>query len=1573
MQPTTSTLLQQRSVRKADRFSQRNDASLRAKAKQAVLHELSEGLRVKAAKMRLAARGDGWASTVDRGAGPGAVGRAVANFGEVKKTSMKKEETGRSPTKISHSPSRSRIPVAKSHVKASPKSSHRVHFQSPASTPKKPGLPSSVSDPKSARMPRAKPGYIWNMGGRLKEIRIRHLARKFLHIWIAAAFGRVRPSVVRQHYRKRLLSAALREWIDFWWTSRREWKLQIRADYHRRYHICQTVWYAWKEYVLLEKIKSSKDAVAVAHANGKLQSRVLEAWKVYVVSRRAKTALRRKADSHAAMRYLEWAWVRWMSQRQAVQDRQEAGDFAVQHWAQNLVHKTWRRWIAATQDKLEQRHKDQKGIDLYERNLVAKCFYKGFVSYTTHRRDRRREKAYTSQLHRDDLLLKSWQHWHGRWYTLRLMQEQREKLYVMAERCRLRKHFVRWRYFIKLKFERRMKIQVAEQHYRCQLLKSSFGALQLAVVRQRLQERRKAKAEMFRNHSLLLHAMQRWIQRCEEKEELSLFTLSRQARGMFRSRILSQMMQKWKEYTAWRRKRQAQYVMAEAHYLSRLLPKCLHSLKVYAQGQQDQRCNGIQAISFHRECVLGFYFVRWWHMFQTSQNLNTMHRMAVLHYDGTLGKRMLRKWKHRMRRKQQLEEKEAMAVEHHEEHLCASALTTWKEFVADCHKRREQEHKASSHSCMRQLGKIWKAWTMYTIQCRIKKDKIRRAVNYRQQLLENRVLTAWKVYQQRAKEIEKEAERRKLSKDQECSGWALKQWHWNVNEQTRERILEERARQYWMKSIKAKIITSWQQYAVLHSHKRKSDVEELHRIQDKLNRGKLGRVFRIWQLSYVRSLASRNQTDRAIRHWRDKVMKQAFQNWCLFKQQEIRKQLLLRQSMWLHNTRLSAKFFLRWRAEFHKSKEHQTKTVMALWQWSLVLQRRVLDAWLSYTAERLRKKQRLAEAMAQRRQYLLREGVGQWMRVGTFMAEQRSKVAAQHQAKSAYKIFHVVRRCATHWINMTQRGRSKSETKPRLNVRCPADQGYATLDALGETGSDVGGNPVPTHVDPSRGRTSLDRITSNKGPVSSSALPLIALSSKPQLREGFQAISRVVMESEPALRPRPLPRRPDFLMESLQKEGLWASQPSSGKPAARDAPHEPGQELFLKQQQLSSGNAGTPHQTGLPMASDMESMPRAAQPQPLSTADHQIPRQHGSEPLRREAPVSVDSESIPHRRSPPVPSPPAELVKPCSGGQLPASEKTKSRPWVTDLRPHAGGSEHVEVELQAASSFRDRVGMDVLPAEPLVEVREDIGKLEPFQGGVVKETSEGLFEADSSNDRRQDASPQFDGERRPELSSSQPPEKLVLLPPSAFMTSRAVAAKPRTSKTTPTTTSSQNTAHVVPKTVNLTPEDQQLITPSSLRNNEYEQHQHQLQTLQLESVKTDSEYKDQWAEPHVLDQSGEQHQRTRMRGGMDDTQSQDIYEEIQQIHEKLQDYQRAKEKFRTLKEQRCQLGTWLAEYQRIHGQEAEGKDQDVVEVTEELQQIDLEMSELSQKLKEDKPRVGRLISRVNALMAQTQE
>lgn len=41
-------------------------------------------------------------------------------------------------------------------------------------------------------------------------------------------------STDRNHYERKLMQSTLQVWQDIWWSGRKGWKLNVRADYHNR-------------------------------------------------------------------------------------------------------------------------------------------------------------------------------------------------------------------------------------------------------------------------------------------------------------------------------------------------------------------------------------------------------------------------------------------------------------------------------------------------------------------------------------------------------------------------------------------------------------------------------------------------------------------------------------------------------------------------------------------------------------------------------------------------------------------------------------------------------------------------------------------------------------------------------------------------------------------------------------------------------------------------------------------------------------------------------------------------------------------------------------------------------------------------------------------------------------------------------------------------------------------------------------------------------------------------------------------------------------------------------------------
>ena len=152
---------------------------------------------------------------------------------------------------------------------------------------------------------------------------------------------------------------------------------------------------------------------------------------------------------------------------------------------------------------------------------------------------------------------------------------------------------------------------------------------------------------------------------------------------------------------------------------------------------------------------------------------------------------------------------------------------------------------------------------------------------------------------------------------------------------------------------------------------------------------KLKQVFDMWKTRYDQAVIDRLKTERAVSHHRKLVLRQVWQTWQEHNKLSIRTQvsgryggrsrsylvilwwgdgssvsissvlqhvcvinnhcniknvviqLLRRQCLWLHNTRLTAMCFLRWREAYSEAQTVHANTNLALWQWSLMLQRKV--------------------------------------------------------------------------------------------------------------------------------------------------------------------------------------------------------------------------------------------------------------------------------------------------------------------------------------------------------------------------------------------------------------------------------------------------------------------------------------------------------------------------------------------------------------------------------------------------------------------------------------------------------
>ncbi|XP_030850936.1 uncharacterized protein LOC105445288 isoform X2 [Strongylocentrotus purpuratus] len=290
-----------------------------------------------------------------------------------------------------------------------------------------------------------------------------------------------------------------------------------------------------------------------------------------------------------------------------------------------------------------------------------------------------------------------------------------------------------------------------------------------------------------------------------------------------------------------------------------------------------------------------------------------------------------------------------------------------------------------------------------------------------------------------------------------------------------------------------------------------------------------------------------------------KLRQRCFQQWQAYRLLCIKKALMARQALWLNKIRMQAKFYSRWKHQLSEGQEENGKTVMALWLWSIRLQQRTLHAWIGYMKERRRKKDRITQALESRRVELLREGVRQWLMVAGSLGERRAAVAAKHHAQTSLKSYRVVQRCASHWRQKTiaNRGKKRHRNSTQRKVRFedePPTRGQGSEVTL----------PLITQ----RSSMLLEPLGSRGMPVMSSSVDERMLERDVEERT-FSVTSKSVTGKM-----RPQPRRPDFLRDSLQREGLWSQSKPQVKSNNSEEEHEstPLQKVRIPSSLPSSSN-----------------------------------------------------------------------------------------------------------------------------------------------------------------------------------------------------------------------------------------------------------------------------------------------------------------------------------------------------------------------------------------------------------------
>jgi len=151
------------------------------------------------------------------------------------------------------------------------------------------------------------------------------------------------------------------------------------------------------------------------------------------------------------------------------------------------------------------------------------------------------------------------------------------------------------------------------------------------------------------------------------------------------------------------------------------------------------------------------------------------------------------------------------------------------------------------------------------------------------------------------------------------------------------------------RTLMKKIIKEWQRTTALLFYKKEQKNNLLQDSTSHMNNFKLLLFWRKWRTENEKSKKEADMTKMADDFHNKMLATKVMDAWKDYSKLSLRKKLLQRQSEWFRDVRVAASSFLVWRHRLLLAREEAQDTQLALWHWSLVLQRKVLEGWQSFT------------------------------------------------------------------------------------------------------------------------------------------------------------------------------------------------------------------------------------------------------------------------------------------------------------------------------------------------------------------------------------------------------------------------------------------------------------------------------------------------------------------------------------------------------------------------------------------------------------------------------------------------
>ncbi|XP_060048747.1 protein SFI1 homolog isoform X3 [Erinaceus europaeus] len=834
----------------------------------------------------------------------------------------------------------------------------------PLSSKKFPAIPGARSErPRSSAVAQRPACPVWPRRARVRELRVRCVARKFLYLWIRKTFGRVPPSKARCYYEQRLLRKVFEEWKEEWWVCHQEWKLSVRADCHYRYYLYSLAFQRWRAFVRQQWEMRNKLLRAADHDAKRKTRQAWKSWLIYVVFRRTKHQMQTSALELRQQNLLWLCWSEWRQRLRQVRLSHALDATAVTHSALRLQQKAWLWWREQLLQARRERQKETCAAEHHQRQQKRRSL-SAWRAYLQGRRLRRRQRELAEQVHRITVLQTHLCSWRRAWAWRESLRAQLARVEQLGQRVALRRVFTHWKHYVLLCAEQAARAQAADDHHRHRSLRWGFHALKDHVAHARRQRVWRNLAHRQHEVSVLRRFWSLWQFRAEQREERGQLPSLCAAWEHYRVALQRRTTRLWLQYAQRRRCRQVLRARADGHFQQRVLPAAFAAWRALWKRRLQERVLGAKAAGFLRETLEKRVFACWCRKVSQRQE----RRLADRIEDG---------------------QPAGSGAPHPE----ASELglgqvegepgrAGFGAAAAEAGLRAPPAHRASEGTAGLAARNLPLLPQVHLSGVRLVLQQVAlRESRYHRQLL-RAVLLRWR------------GNSRAQAEAADRMRWAGARYE---------------------RSLCSQVLTRWREVVCVRVFRRQQEQAAVREAQKVLDRGRLGTCFRCWRARVQGAAWQRVQLERAVRHDCRRLLLWALGAWRAYHLWGARKKLLQRLGTQLQARTLGRSCFHRWRQQLLSRRTEQQATARALWFWAFSLQAKAWAAWLAFVAEGRHEKARMERAAQAHRRGLLREGTVRLLRFSASVRASRQQAQARQQVQAAHSLQRVVLRCALHW------------------------------------------------------------------------------------------------------------------------------------------------------------------------------------------------------------------------------------------------------------------------------------------------------------------------------------------------------------------------------------------------------------------------------------------------------------------------------------------------------------------------------------------------------------------------------